>query len=79
MNLTDLERLPDRELIAALRVLQLGIDGDEATFALLPAETTALTAVVDAGEGSVDTLDAKRDVSVFWQCQGSFFGCQTSN
>ena len=60
MNLTDLERLPDRDLIAALRVLQLGIDGDEATFALLPAETTALTAVVDAGEGSVDTLDAKR-------------------
>ena len=60
MKLEDLNRLSDRDLIAALRVYQKGLAGDEATYDLMVADTTAITNSIDGFETRVDTLDTKR-------------------
>lgn len=46
MKLTDLNKLPDRDLIAELRVTLSGLAGNEATYNLVAADTTASGAAI---------------------------------
>jgi hypothetical protein len=56
----DLDRLPERDLIAELRVYQTKLTGNEATYGLAAGDTTAITNAIDAFETGCDTLDTKR-------------------
>jgi hypothetical protein len=60
MKARDLYRLPDRELLAQLRVLTNGATGDEATYGLTAALTTAMTNLLNAFEDDLATLDGIR-------------------
>lgn len=60
MKARDLDRLPDRELLAALRTFNNGTTGSETSFSLTNAMSGNLKTKLDAFEADLDSLDAAR-------------------
>lgn len=60
MKASDLHKLTDRDLLAAVQVLSDGATGNEADFGLTAAQTAALAAELAAFEGELNALDAAR-------------------
>ena len=60
MKASDLNKLSDRDLVAALRIFNQGTTGNEASFSLTGAMSGNLKTKIDAFEAGLDTLDAAR-------------------
>jgi len=59
MKSRDLDRLPDRDLVAELNVMSNAIDGDEATYGLVAGDTLSLTSKLSTFVDALDDLDLK--------------------
>jgi hypothetical protein len=57
MKSKDLDRLPDHELLAEVRLMNNNASGDEATYGLTAAMTAALTALLDGFEDDLATME----------------------